>query len=99
MKFAVQRWVREKEMKITKIIGTYPKHPNYLKHHCVGCNAALAGNPWTAAWATCVATGKDGPAKLCEKCTEEAKAELSATRPAPQLDAILQTPQHDPLWA
>ncbi len=75
MKFAVQKWVRTKEMKVTQIIREVPTHPDYIRHYCDGCHAALAGKPWAAVWAE-KPDGNGGGYKLCVSCTEEAKQEI-----------------------
>lgn len=96
MKFAVQKWVREKEMRITKIVTKPLTHPKYLHHHCDGCHAPLAGAIWVGVWAES-SKGKGGGYKLCASCAEEAKAEVSAVdAQQPRIDinaAILQTVQ------
>lgn len=76
MKFAVQKWVRTKEMKVTHIIKEVPTHPDYIKHYCDGCHAPLAGKPWAAVWAERGSDGKGGGYKLCQSCTEEARSEM-----------------------
>ena len=77
MKFAVQKWVRTKEMRITEI-KEYPAHPEYLRNYCAGCHAALAGQPWAGAWAVSANSDNGEPVKLCKKCTEEAKEEMAS---------------------
>jgi hypothetical protein len=36
MKFAVQKWVRTKEMKVTHIHRECPMHPEYMQNYCAG---------------------------------------------------------------
>lgn len=76
MKFAVQKWVRTREMKVIHIHSEGHIHPEYMQNYCAGCHAALAGKPFAAVWAE-TPNGRGGGYKLCASCTEEAKAELS----------------------
>lgn len=75
MKFAVQKWVRTKEMTVTHIHKEHPKHPEYTQGYCAGYHAALAGKPFASVWAE-RPDGKGGGYKLCQSCTEEAKREI-----------------------
>ena len=81
MKFAVHKWVRTKEMKVTHIHKEGVLHPEYMQNYCAGCHAALAGKPFAAVWAES-SSGKGGGYKLCAACTEEARQEI-AKEPQP----------------